>query len=258
MAYTLANLQDDIRNYTEVDDGVFTSGILNTIIKNAENKMEIEEKALEAEKAYLDEIKQYLEKLPAGSTQRKHLENKYHHRVEYYNAVKKAFENRKDRFSSGKEEYEGKKSDYFSKQVSAGLSRNFKITLKNGTDLYAYLERVSEEYDLALLKLDGYRTPFIKRGDSGRVFQGQTVCAIGSPMNLRDSLSKGVVSGFTEGYIQTDARIYPGNSGGPLITDKGQVVGINTLKKLTRNFEGLGFAIPIDTAITEFGGELGR
>lgn len=107
-----------------------------------------------------------------------------------------------------------------------------------------------------MLKLDGYKTPFIRPGDSGRLFQGQTVCAIGSPINLRDSVSKGIVSGFSKGYIQTDAQIYPGNSGGPLITDKGQVVGINTLKKLTRNFEGLGFAIPIDTAINEFAGEL--
>ncbi len=225
-------------------------------LKNAKNKMEIQEKALEAEKAYLDEIKQSLDRLPVGSRQRKLLENQYQHRVEYYNAVKKDFENTKERFSSGKEEYEGKKSDYFSKQVSAGLSSNFKITLKNGTELYAYLVRVSEAHDLALLKLDGYKTPFISPGDSGHLFQGQTVCAIGSPINLRDSVSKGVVSGFTADYIKTDAQIYPGNSGGPLITEKGQVVGINTLKELTRNFEGLGFAIPIDTAIAEFAGEL--
>ncbi|MGB9498658.1 MAG: S1C family serine protease [Dissulfuribacterales bacterium] len=225
-------------------------------LKNAENKMEIQEKALEAEKAYLDEIEQSLDKLPVGSRQRKHQENQYQHRVEYYNAVKKDFENRQERFSSGKEVYEGKKSDYFSKQVSADLSSNFKITLKNGTELYAYLVRVSEAHDLALLKLDGYKTPFISPGDSGHLFQGQTVCAIGSPINLRDSVSKGVVSGFTADYIKTDAQIYPGNSGGPLITEKGQVVGSNTLKELTRNFEGLGFAIPIDTAIAEFAGEL--
>lgn len=227
-------------------------------LENAENKIQIEEKALEAEKAYLDEIKEALNKLSAGSSQRKRLEKKYQLRVEYYNVLKRDFENRKERFSSGKEEYEGKKSDYLSNQVSAGLSRNFKITLKNGTDLEAYLERASEDHDLALLKLDGYKTPFISPGDSASLFQGQSVCAIGSPMNLRDSVSKGIVSGFTADYIKTDAQIYPGNSGGPLITEEGQVVGINTLKKLTRNFEGLGFAIPIETAINEFRRELGR
>jgi serine protease Do len=227
-------------------------------IENAENKFIIEEKALEAEKAYLDDVEDALKKLSAGSSQRKRLEKQYKLRVEYYHALKKGFEDRKKRFENGREEYEGKKSDYESNQVSAGLSNSFTITLKNGTELNAYLERASKDHDLALLKLDGYKTPYISPGDSASLSQGQSVCAIGSPIGLRDSVSKGVVSGFTENYIKTDARIYPGNSGGPLITEEGQVVGINTLKKLTRNFEGLGFAIPIETAISEFDRELGR
>jgi S1-C subfamily serine protease len=58
------------------------------------------------------------------------------------------------------------------------------------------------------------------------------------------------------GFIQTNAQIYPGNSGGPLVTADGRVLGINTFKRLTRKFEGLGFAIPIKVAIDEFAAHL--
>jgi S1-C subfamily serine protease len=54
------------------------------------------------------------------------------------------------------------------------------------------------------------------------------------------------------GYVKTDASIYPGSSGGPLVPEDEKVIGINTLKKLTHNFEGLGFASPVETAVQEF------
>ncbi len=69
---------------------------------------------------------------------------------------------------------------------------------------------------------------------------------------LRNSVAKGVVSGFEVIFVKTGAKSYPGKSGGPLITEDGKVLGINTFKKLTRKFEGLGFAISIDTALSEF------
>jgi S1-C subfamily serine protease len=69
---------------------------------------------------------------------------------------------------------------------------------------------------------------------------------------MKNTVTSGVVSGFRENYIQTNAQIYPGNSGGPLINEKGGVVGVNTLKLVTRKFEGLGFAIPIGVALAEF------
>jgi S1-C subfamily serine protease len=70
-------------------------------------------------------------------------------------------------------------------------------------------------------------------------------------------VSQGIVSGLRSGFIQTDAKIYPGNSGGPLVTENGRVAGINSFKQLTRNFEGLGFAIPIEVALDEFNRYLG-
>jgi len=66
-------------------------------------------------------------------------------------------------------------------------------------------------------------------------------------------VSKGIFSGYEKSFIKTDAKIYPGNSGGPLINKDGRVVGINSFKQLTRRFEGLGFAIPIRVATSEFG-----
>jgi S1-C subfamily serine protease len=65
-------------------------------------------------------------------------------------------------------------------------------------------------------------------------------------------VSSGIISGYEKGYIKTNAQVYPGNSGGPLIMTGGEVIGVNTMKLLTRQFEGLGFAIPIETAISEF------
>ena len=71
-------------------------------------------------------------------------------------------------------------------------------------------------------------------------------------LGLGDSVSSGVVSGYDNDYIRTDAKIYPGNSGGPLINAEGKVVGINTLKLITHKFEGMGFAIPVRRAFQDF------
>ncbi|MCP4693145.1 MAG: trypsin-like serine protease, partial [Desulfobacterales bacterium] len=138
------------------------------------------------------------------------------------------------------------------------LENSYKITLIDKTELYAALITTSEDWDLALLKLDGYRTPYLSRADSDLIAQGEPVYAIGNPIVLRHSVAAGVFSGHEEGHLKTDAKIYPGNSGGPLVTKEGEVVGINTYKKLTHHFEGLGFAIPINTAVDEFRSYIAR
>jgi S1-C subfamily serine protease len=194
--------------------------------------------------------------MPARHSQTKELEKKYQSRLEYYQALKEDFERKQAQFKDEKSNYKSEKSDYENQQAVAGVNRNFQITLKNKEILYAYLVRASDDYDLALLKVDGCRTPFIYPADMDRVAQRQKVWAIGSPLNIADTMKDGTVSGFTGKYIQTNAQIYPGNSGGPLVNEKGQVIGINTLKELTRNYEGMGMAIPIDTALDEFAQEL--
>jgi len=101
--------------------------------------------------------------------------------------------------------------------------------------------------DIALLKIEGdYRE--IELGDSDDVQVGEKVIAIGNPLGLQFSVSEGIVSATDregsnglEAYIQTDAALNPGNSGGPLINKQGEVIGINNFK--VGSSESLGFAL---------------
>jgi len=238
---------------------------IDRIIEDVDSEVEMTEKSFEVREGrlkeyedYVNKLKARLDKLPDGSSQKADLERKYQAEYEYYTTLKEDVERQKGRFEKGKEKYDEQRYEYNSRTAFAGVSRYFTITLKDGTELNAHLVSESNNHDLALLKVDGYLTPSLEPANISNVSQGEAVCAIGSPISLRDSVSKGVVSGFTRDFIKTDAKIYPGNSGGPLVTLDGKVVGINTLKQLTRNFEGLGFAIPIDTAYDEFGSELKR
>jgi serine protease Do len=160
----------------------------------------------------------------------------------------KAYEQEKNTFRDGRRDYDYRRS-------VADLAQSFTVILADGTESYARLIRVSTDHDLALLKLDGYRTPTLIPGTS-RVAQSDPVYAIGSPAQLQNSVTSGVFSGYEQGFLKTNAQIYPGNSGGPLVCADGRVLGINTFKQLTHKFEGLGFAIPIQTALKEFSAHL--
>lgn len=112
---------------------------------------------------------------------------------------------------------------------------------------------VDQEADLALVKIDATGLPTIQFGNSDAVAQGDVVLAIGSPMLLRNSLSVGVVSATARAigdddpvlYIQTDASLNPGESGGALIDTAGRVVGLSTsILSKSGGDEGIGFAIP--------------
>jgi serine protease Do len=110
-----------------------------------------------------------------------------------------------------------------------------------------------EEADLAVLKIDARDLPVISFSDSANIKQGELVAALGSPEGLRNSLSLGVVSSVDRqiepddsmAYIQTDAAIASGSSGGPLVDVQGAMVGINVFSITERGREqGLGFAVP--------------
>jgi serine protease Do len=127
--------------------------------------------------------------------------------------------------------------------------------LKDGTSLSADLVNVSSNHDLALLQLKGYRTPFIARNRSGGPRQTDSVYAIGSPLGIADTITIGTFTGTRDGLLVTDARILPGNSGGPMVNQNGEAVGVNTFKATAGNDpteRGFGLAIPIDTAFDEF------
>ena len=131
------------------------------------------------------------------------------------------------------------------------------VTLDTGRSYSAMYVAGDEKNDLAVLKVDGTDLPAAQFGDSDLLAVGDPVYAIGNPLGveLRGTLTDGIVSainrdvqvdGRTMTLIQTNAALNSGNSGGPLINQYGQVVGINVIKMSSRysNVEGLGFAIP--------------
>ena len=112
--------------------------------------------------------------------------------------------------------------------------------------------------DIALLKVDATSLPIVSWGDSSKLKVGEWVLAIGSPFQLSQTVTLGIVSavgranvGFTdyEDFIQTDAAINPGNSGGALVNVRGELVGINTgILSRSGGYQGIGFAVPSNLA----------
>jgi len=128
-----------------------------------------------------------------------------------------------------------------------------------GQILEAKLIGQHKDSDIALLKVEAKNLPSLPLRANVPVHQGELVFAIGSPEGLQDSVTMGVVSAVTRQvdpndpmvYIQSDAAVNPGNSGGPLIDVDGNIVGMNTMMLSTAGgSEGLGFAIP--AAIVDF------
>ena len=112
--------------------------------------------------------------------------------------------------------------------------------------------------DLAVIKIDKTGLTAAELGDSDSVQVGEFSMAIGNPLGMQSSVTGGMISavnrevtdsdGKTYKLIQTDAAINSGNSGGALVNSKGQVIGVNTLKVSATGVEGMGFAIPINSA----------
>jgi serine protease Do len=120
---------------------------------------------------------------------------------------------------------------------------------------------ITTELDLAVLKVDDRKLPALTLATYSNVRQGETVFAFGSPNGLRHTLTHGMVSAVARQtnpdspliYIQTDAPINQGNSGGPLVNIRGEVVGVNTfIMSQSGGSDGLGFAIPSATVRTAF------
>jgi len=170
-----------------------------------------------------------------------------------YLDYKRDYDEAKRTYQSRKKVYETARREFNLKSSSAVLKKNFKIVLKDSTELTARLISTSKENDLALLKISRYQTPFIKSADVGTLRQGMRVFAIGNPLGIKNVMTSGVVSQIRKEYVVTDATVLPGSSGGPLVTDKGEVVGVNS-KRLSQvvGGEGFGVAISMNIAFTEF------
>lgn len=134
---------------------------------------------------------------------------------------------------------------------------NISVTLEEGETYAAELIGADAKTDIAVLKIEASNLPAAEFGDSDQVEAGEAAIAIGNPMGLelQGTVTAGIISAINRNImvgntrmnlIQTDASINPGNSGGALINEYGQVIGVNSAKISLEDYEGLGFAIPIN------------
>ncbi len=131
------------------------------------------------------------------------------------------------------------------------------VTLDNNSSYKAKIIGKDPVTDIALLKIEAQNLPYLSFGDSDALRLGEWVIAIGNPYNLRSTITAGIVSAKArsmptipgefkiESFIQTDAAVNPGNSGGALVNTRGELVGINTaIASRTGAFSGYSFAVP--------------
>ncbi len=130
------------------------------------------------------------------------------------------------------------------------------VKLSDGRTLRARVIGADPDTDIALIKVDGQQgLPVAPIGDSSTLRMGEWVCAIGNPLGYEHTVTVGVVSflgrklfdASLDNYIQTDAAINFGNSGGPLINSRGEVIGINAA--ISSRASNIGFAVPINGAV---------
>jgi len=132
------------------------------------------------------------------------------------------------------------------------------VRLTDRREFTAKVVGVDRRSDVAVIKIDGKDLPTVRIGDPAKLRPGEWVVAIGSPFGFDNSVTAGIVSALSRSvpdsqytpFIQTDAAVNPGNSGGPLFNMAGEVVGMNSqIYSRTGGYMGISFAIPIDIAI---------
>lgn len=225
-------------------------------LKKQQHWLTQEEKRLSSLKQELDAYKKRIDSASSGNLKNSAAAD-YHIMTERYQQWHRRYNEVASNYKSAKQKLDAAESEFRLKSSAAQLERRFKILLKDNTELRAELVSISQQQDLALLKLDGYITPALEQQPL-IPDQGQEVYAVGSPLGIRDSVTSGIITRSNSQAIMTDAQILPGNSGGPLVTTDGKVVGINTLKIFHRhiNGDGFGVAIPLSLAHETFAGEM--
>lgn len=131
------------------------------------------------------------------------------------------------------------------------------VKLTDRREFKAKVIGVDKQTDVAVIKIDAKNLPTVQLGDPSQVRVGEPVLAIGSPYGFENTVTAGIVSAKSRSlpddtyvpFIQTDVAVNPGNSGGPLFNQRGEVIGINSqIYSQTGGYQGLSFAIPIDVA----------
>lgn len=136
--------------------------------------------------------------------------------------------------------------------------KSITVVMSDRSEYPAKLVGSDSRSDIALLKIDAHHLPKVHIGDPGKLQVGQWVVAIGSPFGFDYTATQGIISGLGRSlpganyvpFIQTDAAVNPGNSGGPLFNLAGEVIGVNSqIYSQTGGYEGVSFAVPIDVAM---------
>uniref|UniRef100_UPI0030C868A8 S1C family serine protease n=1 Tax=Yeosuana marina TaxID=1565536 RepID=UPI0030C868A8 len=139
-------------------------------------------------------------------------------------------------------------------------SQELSVTLNNNKTYEAKIIGSDPKTDIALIKIDADEDlPYATFGDSDQAKIGEWVLAVGNPFNLTSTVTAGIISAksrsldpsgnHTQSFIQTDAAVNPGNSGGALVNTKGELIGINTaITSQTGSYIGYSFAVPINIA----------
>ncbi len=140
-------------------------------------------------------------------------------------------------------------------------AKNLEITLNDKRRFKAKVIGADPNTDIALIKIDATDLPYIPFGNSDNVKVGQWVLAVGNPFNLTSTVTAGIISAkgrnininknrrAIESFIQTDAVVNPGNSGGALVNTRGELIGINSaIESITGSYMGYSFAIPSNIA----------
>jgi serine protease Do len=218
-------------------------------LQRLQTSLDQEKEQLDQYKKKLDDYQKSFSQVLADTQnrvdphQRAEVEADLKQRERYFNQWNSDYAGRRQAYQKALTEFKRSQRAYNKTARNLAAQNRFEVVLADGR---------RESYDLALLKLDGYQTPYLLPLDEGELALGLDVYAIGSPLKLNNTVTSGVISNNRGDYLQTNAEIYPGNSGGPLVTGDGRVVGVNTMKKITEKFEGLGFALKFSRVQAEF------
>lgn len=131
-------------------------------------------------------------------------------------------------------------------------ANNIHIYSYDGKEYQAVIYLMNESFDIAVLSVEDANFVPLKIGDTSDIKAGDEIYAIGAPKNLSYTLTKGIISNVSRNigayeYIQIDAAINSGNSGGPLLNESGEVIGVNSMK--LSDAEGIGLSIPISDVV---------
>jgi len=136
------------------------------------------------------------------------------------------------------------------------LSGSERLEIRHGNEIVPYIDiiGIDVEKDILILKIEENKFPFAKIADTKALKIGQRVYAIGNPLGFENTISEGIISGLRsyeekrKNYIQITASISPGSSGGAVVNDRGELIGISTLT--AREGQNINFAIPIDEVLS--------